>query len=331
LLAPAGDAAPDKALPALARSLVRDLDCAVVAMRYPVGDAFAIDLAENLYGGVLEQGQTLPSALQTALNEAAGDDDGPLSIATPALFGRQCAELSLQAPVMQDVPPDAERPGMAFFAMRPGEHFVGRVGVLSEASRALAPKSRHTGVLFHGMAGGGKTACALELAFHYEDLQRFTHFVWYKAPEEGHEIVGALAAFASAWETQLEELKPPPLLIAASAETAKFEAFLPRVTEFLRKHSVLFVLDNLESLLRPTSGEWRDERWAKLIAAMLDHDGQSRLLLTSRVRPVPANRHLLELAVHSLSLDEAALLARQLPNLGLWSGARWRLYRGIRS
>jgi hypothetical protein len=38
-------------LPALARTLVQDLGCAVLAMRYPVGDAFAIELAEQLSGG----------------------------------------------------------------------------------------------------------------------------------------------------------------------------------------------------------------------------------------------------------------------------------------
>jgi hypothetical protein len=310
----AAHAAADTVLPALARNLVRDLDCAVLAMRYPVEDAFAIELAEQLYEGVLEKRQTLPRALQLALQKAMKKDSMALSVATPALFGRRSAALEIAVPVAQAASGPA-RVGLAYFKQRPGEHFVGRVGVLSDASRALAPASPYTGVLFCGMAGAGKTACAVELAFHYEDLQRFTHFLWYHAPEEGHEIAGALAEFAQDWETQFEALKPPPLLAAISAETARFDAFLPRLTEFLRQHSVLVVLDNLESLLR-ANGAWRDERWAKLMAAMLNHDGQSRVLLTSRVRPAPPDPHLRELAVHALSLDEAALLARQLPSLG---------------
>jgi tetratricopeptide (TPR) repeat protein len=311
---PAAQGAADRALPALARALVRDLDCAVLAMRYPVGDAFAIDLAEQLYQGVLDRRQTLPRALQLALPEAMHKDSMALSVATPALFGRQSAELKIQAPV---APAAAEpaRISLAYFKERPGEQFVGRVRVLSDASQALAPNSPYAGVLFYGMAGGGKTACAVELAFHYEDLQRFTHFLWYHAPEADREPAGALEAFALAWETQLGELNPPSLVETVSAETARFDAFLPRLTEFLRQHSVLLVLDNLESLLRE-NGAWHEERWAKLIAAMLDHDGPSRVLLTSRVRPVPPDRHLLELTVHALSLNEAALLARQLPNLG---------------
>jgi hypothetical protein len=75
------------------------------------------------------------------------------------------------------------------------------------------------------------------------------------------------------------------------------------------------VLDNLESLLRE-NGTWRDARWEKLIAALLDHRGQSRLVLTSRVRPQPLHPRVLALPVHSLTLGEAALLARQSPNLG---------------
>ena len=313
----AGRAAGEKALPALARTLVRDLDCAVLAMRYPVGDVFAIELAEQLYRGVLERQQSLPRALQLALPRALRADSPAESVATPALFGRQAVDLTVEAPQARPGTAQALATGLAYFGERPGEHFVGRVSVLTRASAALAPTSRYTGVLFHGMAGGGKTACAVELAFHYEHLQRFTNFVWYRAPQEGSEIAGALAAFAQAWESQLsdESLRALSLLSAVSAETARFEAFLPRLTEFLRRHSLLLVLDNLESLLRP-NGEWRDERWTKAMAAMLAHDGQSRVVLTSRIRPTPANAHLLELPVHALSLHESALLARQLPNLG---------------
>ncbi len=57
-------------MPALARQLVTSLDCAVLAMRYPVGDEFAIKLAEELYERLLGKGQTLPRALQLSLRDA---------------------------------------------------------------------------------------------------------------------------------------------------------------------------------------------------------------------------------------------------------------------
>ena len=61
---------------------------------------------------------------------------------------------------------------------------VGRVQPLLRASQALAPASGMRGVLFYGMPGAGKTACALELAYRHE-RERFQGQVWYHAPEEG--------------------------------------------------------------------------------------------------------------------------------------------------
>jgi tetratricopeptide (TPR) repeat protein len=314
----------------VAGALAAELDCAVLAMRYPVADSFAIALGQHLYEGVLEKGQSLDRALQLALPATVAEfDSPPLSAATPTLFGRRAASLTLPVP---EGDPRRVLPnlGLAGF-LPPPEHFVGRAGMLARASQALAPESGRTGVLFFGMAGSGKSACALELAWHYEDLRRFTGFVWYKAPDEGHEIGGSLAAFAQAFETQLgvvegENLEPPfPLVAMVGAETSRFDAYLPRLRKFLEERSLLLVLDNLESLLRP-DGAWRDERWEKLIAALLGHRGESRTLLTARIKPrlprtADPRGKLLELSVHALSLDESAMLARELPNLG-------RLLRG---
>ena len=200
---------------------------------------------------------------------------------------------------------------------------------MAKAGAALAPRSGRTGVLFHGMSGAGKSACAIELAYQYEDLKRFTGFVWYQAPPEGSEVAGSLAAFATAFETQLSDESfeaPFPLVALVAAEDARFDAFLPRLRDFLTKRSVLLVLDNLETLLRPDGG-WIDPRWGKVVATLLAHGGDSRVVLTSRVVPALAPppgppvagdfaARLLKLPIHALGLDEAAVLARQLPNLG---------------
>ena len=200
---------------------------------------------------------------------------------------------------------------------------------MAKAGAALAPRSGRTGVLFHGMSGAGKSACAIELSYQYEDLKRFTGFVWYQAPPEGSEVAGSLAAFATAFETQLSDESfeaPFPLVALVAAEDARFDAFLPRLRDFLTKRSVLLVLDNLETLLRPDGG-WIDPRWGKVVATLLAHGGDSRVVLTSRVVPALAPppgppvagdfaARLLKLPIHALGLDEAAVLARQLPNLG---------------
>ena len=254
-------------------------------MRFPVGDEFAIRLGEKLYEGVLEDELPLTRAVQLALPEVG---DSPLAVATPALFGRSAADLAL--PVPKDSQGSRGGPfaaGLAYFDPPP-EQFMGRVGVMAQASAALAPRSGWTGVLFHGMAGGGKTACALELAYHYEDLERFTGFVWYRAPGEGSEWAGELVRFAQEFETQLsdEHLNPLfPLLHVMAAIEGDFDAYLPRLRQFLEQQSVLLVLDNLETLLRP-DGQWREPRWGKLVATLLSHRGESRTVLTSRIRPM---------------------------------------------
>ena len=58
--------------------------------------------------------------------------------------------------------------------------------------------------------------------------------------------------------------------------------WLPQLTELLEQVPILLVLDNLESLLT-ASGQWRDERWGMLIAAILAPGGLSRVVLTSRI------------------------------------------------
>ena len=310
------DAAKEKPkpeeLPALARLLVKELDCAVLGMRYPVGDSFAIHLADQLYDGVIGKKNTLARALQLAMPAAAHPTQLALSVATPALFGRAAAELTITAPKATRFDTSAVEKGLARFP-KPGRYFVGRVGPMSNASAALASQSEYRAVLFHGMAGAGKTSCAVELAWRFENLDRFSRFLWYKAPEKREEADGALAAFAVAWESALGDTFP--FIHAVNASAREFDDRLLDLQQFLADNAILIVLDNLESLLRD-SGAWRDEKWGKLIAALSTHEGESRCILTSRIRLAQGAPLLRELPIHSLSSDETLLLARQRTNLG---------------
>ena len=200
----AAEQAP-KATPTVARALVNGLDCAVVAMRYAVEDEFAMVLARSLFDGLLRQRQSLPRAIQGALHTAMGPNGtaaGALSVATPALFGAKAGDLQLEPPrraVSGFAVPDT---GLAEFPDQP-EHFVGRVAAMTRASAALAAEGQQSGVLFHGMAGAGKTACAVELTYHHQAVGRFQAFVWYRAPEADKDIELALRDFALAMEKQL--------------------------------------------------------------------------------------------------------------------------------
>jgi hypothetical protein len=280
-------------------------------MRYPVVDDFAIDLDERVYEGLLGRDQDLPRALQLALPAAAGDrptTGAPaLSVATPTLVGPLAASLRLRPPPGQ---PNFNvgTQKMAYFPEEP-ERFVGRAGPMAKATAALAPANRHVGVLFHGMAGAGKTACALELAYRHESS--FGQLVWWKAPEASREIATSLRDLAVALETQL-----PGLVMVPSVDSSdQLAAFLPRLTQLLEEQAVLLVLDNLESLLTD-QGAWRDLRWADLMAALTAHRGESRVVLSSRVRPSRLDERVQVQPVHALSLNESLLLARELPNLG---------------
>ena len=316
--APATSASEDKeqaSVPALAHALVRDLDCAVLAMRYPVGDDFAINLAAELYEGMLRNGQQLTRALQLALPKTAERKPypgvPPLSVATPALFGGRAVDLTLGAPSSAETKFTMPTAGLADFPPEP-ERFVGRIPQMSRASNAMAPKGDNAGVLFYGMAGGGKTCCALELTYRYRS-GRFQGFVWHKAPDQGSDIEGALASLALDMENQLPGLS----MIHVVDRADEFANWLPKLTELLEQSSILIVLDNLESLLT-AEGAWRDERWGQLVRAMLDHRGLSRVVVTSRRRPAElgeGSRVQVE-AIYSLLRDEAVLLARELPNLG---------------
>ena len=298
----------------LAVELASRLGCAVLAMRFPVVDDFAISLAGRVYELVAARGQPLGRAVGIALADPKVVADPPtlgcpaLSVVTPALFGASAAELTLKAP---------DRPGtvkydprgvrLAGFPAQP-ERFVGRTAVMARASAALAPGSKTPGVLLHGMPGGGKTACALELAYTHEHA--FEALIWFKAPDQGLDIADALTRFALTLETSIEGLQ----LVHLLDDQAKLAAFLPQLTELLERNRILIIVDNIESLLTDQGG-WRDARWAPVIAALADHQGQGRVMLTSRRLPAQLDSRVRVLAVDALSADEALLLARELPHL----------------
>ena len=302
-------------MPALAQQLATSLDCAALAMRYTVGDDFATDLSTELYELLFDKGQTLPRALQLSLKKVLTSERSatyePLSLGTPALFGQQAVDLVIKPPKVSRSKFQLPMHGLAYFPDEP-KRFVNRIGPLIRASAALAPESDKKGVMFYGMAGGGKTACALELAYHYSRSDRFSFFVWYKAPDEGKDIDQALLNLAMEIERRLPGLK----MVQTVNDMDSFKDFLPTFSAALQKNSILMVLDSLESLLT-SEGKWKDERWELLMKALLKHDGYSRVVLTSRRPPMDfKDGQLVIEPVYALSLKEAVILAREMPHLG---------------
>ena len=300
-----------KAAPTVARALTEALDCAVLAMRYAVEDEFAMNLARELYDRLFRQKQPLPQATRLALASVAGGEGGgpavgALSAAAPALFGPRAADLMLVPPKSTGIDADTS---LAFVPKLP-EHFVGRVSAMTRASAALAAESSRSGVLFHGMAGAGKTSCAVELVYHHAAVGRFQRFVWFSAPEQGKDIALALRDFTLALERQIPDLA----MLQVIDRTDALRDWLPRLAEVLENNAVLIALDNLESLLTE-AGMWRDERWGLIVETLLTAGGLSRTVLTSRTRPAALPDSTEIIAVHALPRDEALLLVRELRNL----------------
>ncbi|GLY85984.1 CHAT domain-containing protein [Actinoallomurus iriomotensis] len=294
----------------LALNMAQHLRCAVVGMRFPVVDGFAANFSKRLYHYMISKGHVLPRALGLALKDSASTAPTPecpaLSRSTPSIIGSTAVDLRITAPTGRPREfGDLEKTAR----LEQPERFVGRVGVMARASAALAPESGRAGVLFHGMAGAGKTSCAQELAHLHSGS--FREVVWYQAPSEGSEIGGTLGDLAAAFKTQLPRL---PDLDPIFQSDTELESFVPALTAFLRDERVLIVIDNVESLLT-SQGNWRDPRWGRLLEAMTNHSGLSKIVLTSRRPPagLPAAIHVEN--VHSLSLSESVLLARELPNL----------------
>ncbi len=309
------DTGKDKVVPAVARELVDQLGCAVLAMRYAVEDEFATALARELYENLFQRRQPLPRATQRALDHVLGHDAGGkalafagvTSAAAPALFGATAVGLTLVPPKGEAFQFDA--PGLAYFDKAP-DSFVGRVAAMTQASAALAADSGKAGALFLGMAGAGKTSCVVELAWHHATAGRFRDFVWFRAPEMGREIALALRDLALALERSIPDLG----MLGVIDDAARFRDFLPRLAAVLERNAILLVLDNLESLLTD-AGVWRDERWGLLLQALTARRGLSRVALTSRVKPAELAAAVDVIPIHALPRNEALLAARERPHL----------------
>lgn len=300
-----------RAAGALAADLAR-LGCAVLAMRFQTTDDFAIALAERLYSLIAWEEKPLPRALGIALNDvvpASATAARPaLSAASPALFGSSAASLALTVPRRPPPEPGQGTDAIPGFPTQP-DLFVGRIAVMTRASMALAPRSGEAGVIFYGMPGGGKTACALELAYTHRDA--FDRLAWFKVPDDDLGSMPTFRDFVLLMETVLPGLRLMHLL----DDPGELAAYLPILTGFCERSRILLVIDNVESLLTE-SGQWRDSRWEAIVRALTAHTGLGRVLLTSRRLPDGIGQRLRTEPVDALPLDEALLLARELPHLG---------------
>lgn len=293
-------------LPTLAATVASGLGCAVLAMRYPVDDEFAVRLTNGVYERLLG-GQPLASGFQQALQASLNPASPTLSAVTPALFGARAADLVLTNRTGQNRRSTPAEPDRQRFPSCP-EHFAGRVGVLLRASTALAPLSGKLGVLLHGIAGVGKTACALELANTHG--ASFASHYYYAMPRNQADTTAVIRELL----ISLAGLTGDPRLLARVRDTTDLIGGLHAVARTLNRQSALLVLENLECLMGQ-NGDWLDERCAAAVEALTSHRGTSRVIMTSRRPPSVLDPRIETEQLRPMSLTETMLMARWLPNL----------------
>jgi hypothetical protein len=182
---------------------------------------------------------------------------------------------------------------------------------MAAASTALTSTTGPVAVVFYGMAGVGKTTCAVELAYRHQGA--FGALVFWSTPADPDLAGDALRLLALALQAQLAD--HGFAMVEETATRSRWEKFLPSLTASFADARVLLALDNLDILLTP-KGQWRDPRWASLIDALTSQPGPSRVIMTSRIAPAGLNpASVVVQPVHTLSWDEALELVGNLPEL----------------
>ncbi|HET9255291.1 MAG TPA: AAA family ATPase [Pseudonocardiaceae bacterium] len=214
---------------------------------------------------------------------------------------------------LSPVPEPAREPVADVIAGFPAEptRFVGRAETMAAASTVLTSATGPTAVMLHGMAGAGKTTCAVKLAYRHQ--RAFGVLVFWSAPADPDLSGDALRLLALALESRLGD--HGFAIVEEIATQERWEKFLPRFTARFADAEVLLALDNLDSLLT-ADGQWRDPRWASLIDALTSQPGPSRVIMTSRIAPAGLNTKSVAVReVPALSRDESLMLAGRLSDL----------------
>ncbi|KAB1144961.1 CHAT domain-containing protein [Streptomyces luteolifulvus] len=307
--------APERAsaLTSLASAVAEELGCAVVAMRFPVGNDFARIFAVRLYTHLFRSSHTLPQALRNTLAETLADPELPerryplLCAATPMLYGAAALTQSLPDRPMRSVPPRGPRSnGVGALPDRP-RSFVGRLREMMRLSSALAPESGVRGAVVHGVTGMGATTCAALLA--HDHREAFDVIVWHPRPASPEAVAPSIGdPFADLLRR----------IVVQVPELARAYRELPW-PEWIGRAAALRLLLVLDAADRAVG---QDPRFADLVQRFAEEDGPGRILLTSRAELPALASCLPRTELPPLDDDEMWQILRTLPRLGALSRVR---------
>lgn len=289
----------------LASAIAERLGCAVVAMRFPVRNDFALHLAGSLYTHLFRYGHPLPLALHAALSDAARDarfgaGATPLSFAaTPVLHGA-AADLCLPDRLLRPMARSRRRADAAGILPARPDSLVGHLQKMTAASAALAVGSGTPGAVLYGPAGLGATTCAVQLA--HDHREAFDHILWhpeppgYGAPPPSR--VTPVDSLLEQLRVEIPQLRGIPGDLSSSELISR-----------LARLRLLLVVDAADRALV------RDAGWGRFIDELASAEGPARLLLTSRTAQPKRAPGLLRVELEALSDGEMRQILCSLPRL----------------
>ena len=322
----------------------------VVAMRYSVGDDYARELAVEFYRALLAhpQPKNAAAALTLARNALLNGKKyvsahfAACDHATPVLYGAEQPGLALAKGRSQEAnPPNPRLHQITELTTASHEHFVGRTwelaGLGSDFIGSRAGVDVKPVAVIIGLGGMGKTALVAEALALWE--RRFEWVLLYQAKPNP---LGFDRDFL--WNTHIrltEKSDSYRSRITANSREAiwlpsegdftgqrRFNVMLENLIAIFRAHSILLVLDNFETNLKPQAEPssvagrpvWtcQDMAWDHCLMALAQElvGSPSRVLITSRKPPAAlANGASYPVPLGPLPALEAALYLRAHPVL----------------
>ena len=312
----------------------------VVAMRYAVGDEYAIALAAEFYRALLGHAQpkNVAAALtmsRRALGGAARDGNARFTAcdhATPLLYGEEDPALALQngrSPALDTRDPRLHR--ISELTTAGHESFVGRTGELTGLGAEFIGAKRSQAVkpvaVITGLGGMGKTALTAEALALWQS--RFDWVLLFQAKPNAlsfestlRDIHGKLDAELGRYHDHVQSHRADAIYRDGTADftgPARFERLTRNLLRAMRDEAILLVLDNFETNLKPGTQEdsaaaCQDAEWDRCLSLLAEGlaGTASRVLITCR-RPLAA---LAGKACHPVRLGplpapEAALYLRE--------------------
>ncbi|HWM92600.1 MAG TPA: CHAT domain-containing protein [Thermoanaerobaculia bacterium] len=325
--------APEQAEPGYTGTALALLDAnvpQVLAMRYEVGDAYALDLAGLFYRRLFADSQpkspasALAVARKELLDRKAPEHDA-VDHATPLLFGRDAGPLpapkgrsdalALRRPRPQPLLTDSRE------LDRPAE-LVGRGEPLSRLRRCLE-EGKPAVALVQGLAGLGKTALVAE-AIHLWHSRFDGVFAFQSKPlpvsfdDFLRRLDERLALHSQTYRELCEQNPYAAVHLPAGKQLsgeARWRKMRDNLLVVMQSERLLLVLDNFETHLERVAGSdgyaCEDPEWDRVLRHLVENlpGSGSRLIVTSRhkLAAVADPERALWLLLGPLPMPEAVL------------------------